>query len=174
MNDYRIITMYSPKYGMREAFVDAEKYDLPMRVDTAWGVHGNKHTETFYVRRNIIGPHQRYKGEKQMLHHLVFVHPPQGLVVDFINHNGLDCRLENLRLATPKQDQGNRLKIWSSTSPYKGVTFNQKKKVWQARLLMNGVRTNLGSFKTAEEAARAYNAAAQDYFGEFALLNEVA
>jgi hypothetical protein len=32
--------------------------------------------------------------------HRFLLNPPPNMVVDFINHNGLDCRLENLRLCT--------------------------------------------------------------------------
>ena len=121
MSETRIIPIVTKKFGSLEAMVDANKYDLAMSVDTSWGVCWNK--RTFYVRRNLIGPQQRYKGEKQLLHHLVLGSPPQGMVVDFINHNGLDCRVQNLRFASPKDDQGNRRKVYSSTAPYKGVTY---------------------------------------------------
>jgi len=168
MSGTRIIPIVTKKFGALEALVDADKYDLAMSVDTAWGVCWN--TRTFYVRRNIIGPQQRYKGEKQLLHHLVFGSPPPGMVVDFINHNGLDCRVQNLRFASPKDDQGNRRKVYSSTAPYKGVTYRGPDS-WEARLLIHGVRRSLGCFHTAEEAAQAYNRAARAYFGEFALLN---
>jgi hypothetical protein len=168
MSATRIIPIVTKKFGSLEAMVDADKYELAMSVDTAWGVCWN--TRTFYVRRNIIGPERRYKGEKQLLHHLLLGSPPPGMVIDFINHHGLDCRIQNLRFASPKDDQGNRCKVYSSTAPYKGVT-SRGSHIWEARLLIHGVRTSLGCFHTAAEAAHAYNRAASAYFGEFALLN---
>jgi hypothetical protein len=57
MSATRIMPIGTKKFGYLEAMVDADKYDLAMSVDTAWGVCWN--TRTFYVRRNIIGPQQR-------------------------------------------------------------------------------------------------------------------
>jgi hypothetical protein len=173
MSDSRILSLYSKKYGWKEVIVDADKYDLAMSVPSTW-YPKFQNKKVFYVARNLLACEgRRYKGEKEMLHHRVFMKPPPGMVVDFVNHNGLDCRLENLRLATPKDDQGNREKIYSSTSPYKGVTWDPRRKRWKARLYINGKRTLLGFFTTPEAAAHAYNTAAQEYFHEFALTNEV-
>ena len=41
------------------------------------------------------------------------------------------------------------------------------------RIQVHGKRKSLGYFNIEEEAARIYNQAAKQYFGEFAKLNEV-
>jgi hypothetical protein len=93
------------------------------------------------------------------------------LEVDHINGDGLDNRRANLRLVTRQQNMANR-RGWSQAG-YKGVSRMESGK-YVAHIVVNGNHHNLGRYDTAEEAARAYNAAAADAFGEFALLNEVA
>jgi hypothetical protein len=54
-------------------------------------------------------------------------------------------------------------------SRYKGVSRNREK--WQARIKVDGKQSHLGIFTDEEDAARAYDAAARELFGEFAYLN---
>lgn len=93
--------------------------------------------------------------------------------VDHINHNTLDNRLENLRIATRSQNGANR----RSKRKIKGVTKPNYKyrenKPYRARITVNKKQIFLGWFSTKEEASNAYNTAALKYFGEFAKLNEV-
>ena len=59
-----------------------------------------------------------------------------------------------------------------SSSGFKGVSWaGGKINRWQARIMREGKRVFLGNFDTPEEAARAYDAAARELFGEFARLN---
>jgi hypothetical protein len=55
---------------------------------------------------------------------------------------------------------------------FKGVNWSgAKTHKWQARIMRNGKRVFLGNFDTPEEAARAYDTAARELFGEHARLN---
>lgn len=95
-------------------------------------------------------------------------HP--GVHVDHINGNGLDNRKGNLRLATNQENSRNR-QSFRGQSPYKGVTLNRKR--WAARIVVDEKTIRLGTFDTQTEAAKAYNKAAIEFFGEFAHLNEI-
>lgn len=95
---------------------------------------------------------------------------PAGLMIDHINRNGLDNRRCNLRVCTGTQNQGNRSP--SSAARPKGVSFQKRYGTWRAYITIRGKFTHLGTFATAEEASRAYDAAAAAAFGEFALLNK--
>jgi DUF971 family protein len=98
--------------------------------------------------------------------------PPEGLLIDHRNHNGLDNRLTNLRPATPAQNiQNARKQKPRTTSKYKGVDFVKPTGKYRARIAVDGQRLFLGSFANQLDAARAYDEAAKKYFGIFACLN---
>ena len=83
----------------------------------------------------------------------------------------LDNRRFNLRVASGSQNQANRPASKRSTSGYKGVSWYRNRDKWQASIQKNGKKTNLGYFSDKVEAARAYDKAALEMFGEFARLN---
>lgn len=88
--------------------------------------------------------------------------------VDHVNHNGLDNRRENLRLATRAQNSVNQRKRKGTTSQFVGVSYASWRNRWAANLCVNGVNKRLGLFKTEEEAASAYRVAAAKAYGDFA------
>jgi lambda repressor-like predicted transcriptional regulator len=58
-----------------------------------------------------------------------------------------------------------------NTSGYRGVTWVKKRGCWQAQMQVAGTRHFLGYFAAKEDAARAYDDAAVETFGEFARRN---
>lgn len=99
----------------------------------------------------------------------------KGLYVDHINGNTLDNRRSNLRHCSNQQNSFNHKgqKRQRKYSKYKGVKKNTKCNTWSARITVSGKAIYLGSFKTENEAAIAYNNAALEHFGNFCYLNEV-
>ncbi len=94
-----------------------------------------------------------------------------GEKVDHINGNTLDCRRDNLRLATHQQNIRNSKLSTSNKTGYKGVWINRGKIV--ASITVNYKHVVLGSFDTLLDAAIAYNYAAVENFGDFARLNPI-
>jgi len=103
--------------------------------------------------------------------HREMMNAPAGMLVDHRNGDNLDNRRSNLRLATPTENSCNRRKKTGGSSRYKGVTFNRRSGKWFARIRIHGKCIFLGTFESEVEAARAYDAAAKKYHGEFACLN---
>ena len=93
--------------------------------------------------------------------------------IDHIDRNKYNCQRSNLRPASRSQQEANKSVNVRSTSHFKGVDFHKSKRRWgwRARIFRDGVSKHLGYFDSAEEAARAYDHAAQRLFGEFAVLN---
>jgi hypothetical protein len=84
----------------------------------------------------------------------------------------------NLRLATYSENQANSKKTKSyagknCSSNFKGVYWSKQAQKWQAYINYQQKRTHLGLFVNEIDAAKAYNKAAIEYFGEFAKINEV-
>lgn len=89
--------------------------------------------------------------------------------VDHINGNILDNRSCNLRIADAAENKQNAKINSGNTSGFKGV--GRYDGAWRAYITKAGRQRFLGRFETIEDAARAYDSAAREEFGEFARVN---
>lgn len=92
-------------------------------------------------------------------------------VCDHINGDSLDNRKSNLRLCTPLQNQMNRRMDKRNKTGFKGVEWRNRYNTFIAKIIINGERKHLGSFKTAEEASEAYKQASLKNHGEFSVFH---
>jgi hypothetical protein len=143
------------------ALVDASDYAAVMAAGP-WQTNPD-HGRRPYAQRNVraSGRHTT-----QSLHTFLTGWP----LVDHINGDGLDNRRVNLREATRAENNRNRGLNRNNRSGYKGVAPTKSGR-WSARIKAHGTDRSLGTFATAEAAARAYDDAARELFGEFARPN---
>ena len=98
-------------------------------------------------------------------------------LIDHKDGDKLNNQKTNLRPCTLTQNSQNRRKIKTKTSSkYKGVHFRRNRGKWCATIWFQNIfgqkiQIWLGSFLVEKEAARAYDKAARQRFGEFAALN---
>lgn len=155
MSDYRTI----PLTRNRTAIVDAEDYE---RLALAkWSALDDGSGNT-YARNWTLGLMHR------VVTGLAKGDPRQ---VDHANHDTLDNRKENLRVATRQQNMCNQKMHSRNKSGFKGIYWHERDKVWRAKIGVARKSIWLGDFKSPEAAHAAYCAAAIKYHGEFAKLS---
>lgn len=103
---------------------------------------------------------QDKKQSTKQVHKLVAIaflnHKPCGykLVVDHIDNNSLNNKLNNLQIITQRENAYRTQGEYSSK--YKGVCWNKVKKKWQCNIRINGILKHLGYFINEEEASNTY------------------
>lgn len=100
----------------------------------------------------------RIKGKSYLLHRLVFLYHHNYLpkLVDHIDNNPENNRIENLRDVSRKENVYNTDKLWShNTSGVRGVSFCNKGNKWTARFKHQGKYLFLGYFKDKKDAINA-------------------
>ena len=107
-------------------------------------------------------------------HHLIFFMHFNFLpeTIDHIDNNPRNNLINNLRPATYSENLRNTRKKAKALSKFKGVTFSKKDNKWVARIKLIDKRITLGYFQNEIDAAKEYDKAAINYFGEFAKTNK--
>ena len=85
-------------------------------------------------------------------------------LIDHINGDPLDNRIANLREATTFENAQNIKKPQKNNSHGTlGISYVPNKKLWRARIGVNGKRIYIGKYKSQEDAAQAYLEAKRKY-----------
>lgn len=111
----------------------------------------------------------------KLLHRLVWIYHngdiPKGYVIDHIDGDKSDNRIENLQCITQSQNTMKASLPYTNTSGYRGVSWHSHNKAWVVDVNIDGKRVRVGQFKDKIDAAIAYDVAATESYGRFAQLN---
>ena len=161
----------SPKKS-REIELTKGKIALVDEEDYPWLSQFNWNTETHGENWMAKRRKPNSKTGEALYMHRIITGAERGTFVDHRNGKEWDNRRENLRLCTRQQNMRN-IAARRSKSGFKGVQWSKWNALnpWRSGIWVDSVHIHLGCYQTAEEAARAYNIAAIEVFGEFANLN---
>jgi len=149
------------------AIVSPQDYDRLAKY--SW--YATKCGRTFYAQRTARSALGRSRQYNVRMHREI-MGVRNDMLVDHQNHNGLDNRPSNLRIATLAENGFNRRKTSAlCSSRFKGVSWDKKQNVWRVQGRLNGKQTIIGYFDNELDAAKAYDAWAVAAFGQFAALN---
>lgn len=106
----------------------------------------------------------------EALHRMIFLYHHGYLpkVIDHIDNNRLNNRIENLRSVTQSQNCQNKTHHKNSTSPYKNVYWDKNASKWSVKIMTRGTRKHLGVFGDIEFADLVATEARSKFHGEFA------
>jgi len=113
----------------------------------------NKSDGYRYIR--VCG--KRYAAHKLAIYYVSGTYPI--CEIDHINHNRSDNSLDNLRLATRKENSKNLKLRKDSTTGAVGVSLDKRNGKYKSYICIDSKYVHLGNFASKEEAAYARNAA---------------
>lgn len=150
MTSYTIIDTYDKNKQIKDQFIVSYEDGFWIR-SFKWSIYDR------YPRHSKLGTISRF---------LLGVDDPDK-VVDHINGDTRDNRRSNLHISSFSQNSHNKVTENTKAGRYRGVT--KRGEYWRVR----AGGQNFGQYNDAIVAARIYNIAAKQLYGDFAILNDV-
>lgn len=156
--------------------MEAQEYFLEHLTYINGELYWKQNAKSFFMRGKKAGSIGKdgymcifSRGKAHKLHRVIFImhHGFLPNVVDHINGNKLDNRMENLRSASVKENSRNSGTRPTNTSGYKGV-YKAMSGKWQACIGVDYKKIYLGVFDTPELAHKVYAEAAKKHHKDFA------
>lgn len=118
-----------------------------------------------YKQVNLSHEGKEYTYKVHVLVAIAYLnHERQGMkrIIDHINDDKTDNRVENLRIVSNRQNLTKRKRGFGSK--HIGVTYNYRYNCFQARIHVDGNRVHLGIFKDEDEAGKMYEFARNNLY----------
>lgn len=149
-------------------FAVIDDADFPLVGGHKWyaGRVKSRHCETWYAMRSI---RQENGKQKTVFMHAVLNPTPEGFEIDHADRDGLNNQRSNFRIADYSQNRQNRRS--KPRQLPRGVRFVPKTGNYQANIGLGRKTKYLGTFSSAEDAARAYDLASIEMHGQFGVRN---
>jgi len=158
---------YDPKTGHLFWSFRLPGRKMDSECGTVWQVEENRKKGGSYKRSyRYVG----FLGQTLPAHRIVwqinYGPIPEGMIVDHKDGDGLNNRLENLRLIKASDNSKNMATPVSNTSGVMGVFWRETRKKWEARITHKGRVHFLGQFDNKGDAMAARREA-EKRFGFF-------
>lgn len=103
------------------------------------------------------------------VHRLIFLMHKGYLpkMLDHIDENKLNNRIENLRTCNNSENSLNRKRNKNNTSGVKGVSLNARNNKWRAEIRVDCKPMYIGEYRDINDAAEAVRAKRKEFHGEF-------
>jgi len=112
-----------------------------------------KNTERSNTSYYITKVNNKHYAVHRLIWEMHYGKIPDEMQIDHIDNNGINNRLENLRLVSQSLNQKNRPLQKSNKSGVNGVNWHKAAKKWQVRIVdNNGKRIDLGRYDSFEDA----------------------
>jgi len=144
---------------------------------------GNLYWEIVTCSKLKVGQKAGWSGKKGYLysrvgyksyaiHRLIWIfhngNIEDGKIIDHIDRNILNNKIENLRLATHSQNNQNSAKKSTNSSGFKNVYWSTEKSRWIAKCDVNGITKYGGAYKSLNDAVQAAILLRKKFHAEFA------
>jgi len=154
-NGNAIIQVYGGEFGI----VDSIYWHKLM--ESKWFDNGSGYIQT-KINKKLISMHQ-------LVYKLKYGNIPE--LIDHVNKNKMDNRIENLVAKSASHNNHNRTKLKNASSKYYGVSYSKSSNLWQSEITRDGTKYYLGKYKNEIDAAIAYNNKAVELYGDNANIN---
>ena len=158
------------KYIEHKNYYDIELYESNSYKVIAHAKISKQHKEMckkIFWRLSEYGYARGYYNGKDIFLHKYITQTDKSILIDHINRDKLDCRIENLRVANFSINTLNRETPTNSKTGHKGISYDKRKEKYRAYIKINGKQLFLGYFDDIEKAIIARRASEKTLMWQF-------
>jgi len=154
-NDYVIIYLNKNNDQIVKTYIDTYNLNKIINLNWSWYAAWYENIQGYYASHTeylgIVNGKPKYK--TYLLHKVLIDN--KNSMVDHIDHDGLNNRMNNLKIVNNSINLKNRKGInKNNTSGYRNVTWSKAENLWIIQLQIDGKNTRFGKFLDVDEAGK--------------------